>query len=261
MTSVESDVCCSIRSRQYLYDEHSLDSCSPALELHVVTILANRTTACRVSFRSRRITALLVLLFVGGAASRADASCGDWLAGLETTHSQVVELDHRSLPPLACDGPNCRRSRDQLPLRRTHRAVSSTARRDCSPLRVVSFCVSRLSAVHPPNDFFGHPTCRPESSPVVAPISEKRYRSVMTAAEGATAQDVVEGINPSDCNPLKNAASADACGLLKTAEITAQGESRTPTGVTPQRISRKSYVEHRIAEIHVLIDGTTASPS
>ncbi len=45
--------------------------------------------------------------------------------------------------------------------------------------------------------------------------------------------------------PCKNTALADESGPLMTAEVTAQGESRTPTGVTPQRILNPSRLPFR----------------
>jgi hypothetical protein len=79
----------------------------------IVTIKAHPQ---RVTLRSSWVGAGLVLLFVAWTGDRAEASCGDWLADHYAPPGQTEQLDDRPLLPATCHGPNCRQSREQLPV-------------------------------------------------------------------------------------------------------------------------------------------------
>ncbi|HEX6983778.1 MAG TPA: hypothetical protein VF170_00310 [Planctomycetaceae bacterium] len=68
-------------------------------------------------FRPGRIAGVAVFLLGALVANRADASCGDWLAGHESMQTSPVVHDGDGPSPQApCDGPQCRRSREHLPV-------------------------------------------------------------------------------------------------------------------------------------------------
>jgi hypothetical protein len=68
-----------------------------------------------LALRPGRIAAVAVFLLAAGTAGRAEASCGDWLAGHESMPGHVAQNGDRPLPGAPCDGPNCRRSREHAP--------------------------------------------------------------------------------------------------------------------------------------------------
>lgn len=81
-----------------------------------MTLLTTRRHAIPCATRLGRAAAVAVFLFVAGAASRADASCGDWLAGGDAMpgHADAHNGDG-PLTPVPCDSPACRRAREHSP--------------------------------------------------------------------------------------------------------------------------------------------------
>jgi hypothetical protein len=80
-----------------------------------VTLFAATDLARCFAYRTR-FAGIAVFLLVAGTASRADASCGDWLAGNDAMpgHS-AAQNDGHPKAPVPCDGPACRRSREHAP--------------------------------------------------------------------------------------------------------------------------------------------------
>ena len=84
--------------------------------LSAVAFLAIRACSQRIPLRPARVAAFAILLLFSGITSRAEASCGDWLADHGSGTRQILQLEDRPLVPTPCHGPSCRQSRDQLPV-------------------------------------------------------------------------------------------------------------------------------------------------
>ena len=75
-----------------------------------------------------RIVAVAVFLLVAGSADSTEASCGDWLD--EHVTAPAMDDVAPTSPKVPCNGPECRRSHDDLPL-----APSSPSRQFDGPER------------------------------------------------------------------------------------------------------------------------------
>ena len=84
--------------------------------LSVVVFLAIRACSQRLLLRPDWVAAFSILLLFSGISSRAEASCGDWLADHSGGRTQILQPDDRPAVPAPCHGPSCRQSRDQLPV-------------------------------------------------------------------------------------------------------------------------------------------------
>jgi hypothetical protein len=81
-----------------------------------VTLPGPFRRACGSDFRLGRVAVVGVFLLTAATVDRAQASCGDWLAGHETMSHPLTGESGEPRLPVPCNGPNCRRSHDQLPI-------------------------------------------------------------------------------------------------------------------------------------------------
>lgn len=81
----------------------------------LVTLLALRRHARAAAVRLCRILPVAAFLLVAASTDRADASCGDWLAGHEAMPGRHQATDQGGGPAAPCDGPLCRRDRGDAP--------------------------------------------------------------------------------------------------------------------------------------------------
>ena len=81
-----------------------------------MTLCTLRRHARAAAIRLTRILPVAAFLLVAASADRADASCGDWLAGHDSMPGHQADVTGTAPAPAApCDGPLCRRDRGDAP--------------------------------------------------------------------------------------------------------------------------------------------------